>query len=385
MLTRWISFGSLGAFILLGPLGLSSCGSGAPGGALKSVYGAPSGVPVGSSGDDLWWGEQIAGEDGTADVRISHRTDGALREVPMPTDLKILTTMVSAGPGKMWVIGSPDGKRLVVVQVDAEGQVLSDRSEDFEVFENEDTYGVATARSGHGGVILDLSTGAGRRLYRLHGEAFELMTIPEGTGSPIPLTVRGEDDIWFERNYILVHYEDGTWTDIPNSIPPQSPRLLTFDDSGVGYSLASGVVEYEGPYTDGIAAKVFTSIQRIENNQVETLRLELEGPYRQNNYAVSVIGVLAKPDGGFAWLGGMERGGAFTKESWVVARAGDTTSIAAADTSLYYFGDTCTASCSSPASLADVLEDGTFLLNAGPSTEHGGAIHMLVGSAEDLP
>lgn len=81
----------------------------------------------------------------------------------------------------------------------------------------------------------------------------------------------------------------------------------------------------------------------------------------------------------------MTQRGPYTYESWVVARAGDQSSISEADTTLHFYGDDCTSRCQSMGTLINLLEDGTFLLNGGLRTERGGATQLLVGGQAHLP
>ena len=119
---------------------------------------------------------------------------------------------------------------------------------------------------------LSVSTTKGARVYRYDAEKFVLMTVPPIFGGVSPLNVLGPDDIWFTtQSNALVHYKDDAWTAVPNSVTPAAIPL-SFDASGTVAWSIGGVFEYEGPYTDGIPAKTFVNLQRIENH-VATARL----------------------------------------------------------------------------------------------------------------
>lgn len=338
------------------------------------------GQVVGSGKNDLWWStSEVGSTPSTPDFFFVHRVDGADQKIPTTDELKKLRTMVSAGPGTLWVFSAPEARRLVVQKIDGTGAVLADRSGDFEVFPPGGTWDSAGARSRGGVVFISISTSTGPRLYRLEGEQFVRMTPP--TAALWPIEVIGPDEVWFGTPVGLVHYKAGTWTDVPNSI---SPQFLSFDEAGVGYSLRSLTLEFDGPYTDGVPAKTFVRVQRVANDEAQDLRLELplvDAP----GYGFNVFGALARPGGKFALLGGMQRGGPATFESWVVARSGDATSLAKTDTTLHFYSDDCTSRCQSMGSMINLLEDGTFLLNGGLRTDHGGATQVLVGGPANLP
>ena len=162
---------------------------------------------------------------------------------------------------------------------------------------------------------------------------------------------------------------------MPGSLPV---LFLSFDEAGVGYSLASLVLENEPP------DKAFVRVLRVANDEAVNLKLALT-PVDTLGYGFNVFAAVARPGGKFAVIGGMQRGGPYTFESWVVARSGDQNSLAKTDTTLHFYGDSCTDRCQSTGVLINLLDDGTFLLNAGVHSESQGATKVLVGGPANLP
>lgn len=341
------------------------------------------GLVVGSGKNDLWWMTTQPGDDPNhPDPIVIHRADGIDRTIALDKKMKANHAFASAGPGTLWVLSFTDPRTPVMVRIDGTGAVLEDRSEDFEVFEPGSIYSATTLRAANGGVFLQMRTTNGPLNFRYDGEKFAPLQPPEALGNIFLFTARGPDEAWFTHDSgALIHYKAGDWTDVANS---NATNFLSFDDAGAAYALGSIVVEYEGPYVNDIPSNAFVSVQKIQDDVAKMFRLKLELD-TEPGYGFNVFGVVARAGGKFTVLGGMQKGGPFTFESWVVARNGDANGLATTDTTLHYYGDTCIDRCQSKGVIINMLDDGTFLLDGGVRTDHGGATQVLVGGAGDLP